>query len=61
MVLPTLSGTLAVRFETKAVAQKLKELGGTPQTYEVARGRRPPRSPPPKLGFAIAYAMHVLD
>jgi hypothetical protein len=38
MVLPTLSGALAVRFEPKAVVQKLKELGGTPQTHEVAKG-----------------------
>jgi len=30
MALPTLNGTSALRFETKAVAQKLKELGGSP-------------------------------
>jgi hypothetical protein len=39
MVLPTLSGISAGSFETKAVAQKLKELGRTtPQTHEVAKG-----------------------
>jgi hypothetical protein len=31
-------------FETEAVAEKLKDLGGTPQTHEVAKGTARTRS-----------------
>ena len=38
MALSTLNATSAGSFETKAVAQQLKELSGTPQTHGVAKG-----------------------